>query len=154
MPANYSVQQVANWFLGQSSMSPKKLQKLMYYAYAWTLVLTNEDSQQLTNRLFDEQFEAWVHGPVLKQIYHAYNQYGFSEIPQRSQTTEFTPDVLDILGQVWDVYGGYTANELESMTHQELPWQEARGGLSPLEASNQKLRDRTVFDFYISRAAS
>jgi len=151
MTTNYSVQQVATWFLAQSSMSPKKLQKLMYYAYVWVLTLTNEDANHLNNRLFDVRFEAWVHGPVLKQIYRQYNQYGFSDIPQATQTPEFVSDITDILHQVWEVYGHYTANELESMTHQELPWQEARQDLSPLEASSRELSDRTIFDFYVAQ---
>jgi len=151
MTTNYSVQQVATCFLAQSSMSPKKLQKLMYYAYVWVLTLTNEDANHLNNRLFDVRFEAWVHGPVLKQIYRQYNQYGFSDIPQATQTPEFVSDITDILHQVWEVYGHYTANELESMTHQELPWQEARQDLSPLEASSRELSDRTIFDFYVAQ---
>lgn len=132
-------------------MSPKKLQKLMYYAYVCVLTLTNEDANHLNNRLFDVRFEAWVHGPVLKQIYRQYNQYGFSDIPQATQTPEFVSDITDILHQVWEVYGHYTANELESMTHQELPWQEARQDLSPLEASSRELSDRTIFDFYVAQ---
>jgi len=148
---NYSVQQVATWFLSQASMSPKKLQKLMYYAYAWVLTLTNEDADHLDNRLFDVRFEAWVHGPVLKQVYRQYNQYGFSDIPQATQAPEFVSDITDILHQVWEVYGHYTANELESMTHQERPWQEARQDLSPLEASSRVLSDRTIFDFYLTQ---
>lgn len=154
MSVNYSTQQVADWFLAQSSMSPKKLQKLMYYAYAWILTLTNESSQHLNNRLFDQHFEAWVHGPVLRSIYYEYNHYRFDEIPQKGETPKFSADVMDILEQVWQVYGSYSANELESITHQELPWQVARQNLSPLEASNRYLDDRVIFDFYIQQVAN
>lgn len=38
---------VADWFLGKDSMSPKKLQKLVYYAYAWVLTLMNENEDDL-----------------------------------------------------------------------------------------------------------
>lgn len=35
---------VANWFLTKESMTPKKVQKLVYYAYSWYLTLMNEKS--------------------------------------------------------------------------------------------------------------
>ena len=32
-----TVSNVAKWFLSKESMTPKKLQKIVYYAYAWFL---------------------------------------------------------------------------------------------------------------------
>ena len=63
------VSKVANFYLSKQSMSPKKLQKILYYAYAWTLALLNDDEEHLNNRLFDSKFEAWVHGPVLPEVF-------------------------------------------------------------------------------------
>ncbi|EGE9348465.1 hypothetical protein IBL91_003145, partial [Listeria monocytogenes] len=60
----YTADQVADWFLCRKAMTPKKLQKMLYYAYAWTLTLTNDNPDDLKNKLFPEKFEAWVHGPV------------------------------------------------------------------------------------------
>ena len=42
---------IANWFLQKEAMSPKKLQKLVYYAYAWNLIVNHL-------KLFDEPFKA------------------------------------------------------------------------------------------------
>ena len=61
---------VADWFLGKDSMSPKKLQKIVYYAYAWVLTLMNESENDLDIKLFDSRIEAWVHGPVIPELYH------------------------------------------------------------------------------------
>ena len=76
------VSKVANFYLSKQSMSPKKLQKILYYAYAWTLALLNDDEEHLNNRLFDSKFEAWVHGPVNREIYNRFNpaKYLYSEI--------------------------------------------------------------------------
>jgi uncharacterized phage-associated protein len=52
-----TIQQIAQWFLCKESMTHKKLQKLCYYAQAWNLALHNSE-------LFEDRFEAWVHGPV------------------------------------------------------------------------------------------
>lgn len=152
--SQYTYDEVANWFLskGEGKISPKKLQKLVYYAYAWTLTLLNDSVNKLDNRLFEGvQFEAWIHGPVIHELYNKYSKYGFNNINETKECPEFTEDIQDILDQVWNVYDQYSADELESMTHQELPWQNARKGLSPLESSSQKINDQNIYNCYIQR---
>lgn len=152
--SQYTYDEVADWFLakGDGSISPKKLQKLVYYAYAWTLTLLNDTADNLTNRLFDDgQFEAWVHGPVIPRLYHEYREYGFNPILQCPQKPNFTKDIEDILEQVWKVYGKYDAYQLESMTHQESPWENARKGLDPLDSGRTVISDKDMFNYYIQR---
>lgn len=154
--SQYTYDEVADWFLakGKGSISPKKLQKLVYYAYAWTLTLLNESADNLKNRLFnDAHFEAWVHGPVIHELYNEYSKYGFSDISESKDKPLFVEDVEDVLNQVWDVYGKYNADQLESMTHQESPWLNARKGLSPLDSSTNIISDEDMFNCYIKRIA-
>ena len=47
-----------------------KLQKLCYYAQAWSLVWDDTP-------LFDEEFYAWTNGPVCKELFY-YTQGMFS----------------------------------------------------------------------------
>ena len=156
MTAPYTYNEVADWFLlkDNGNISPKKLQKLVYYAYAWTLTLLNDSADHLNNRLFDDgKFEAWVHGPVIRGLYAEYADYGFNDIPEKSiQPVKFASDVQDVLNQVWDVYGKYTADQLESLTHQEDPWKNARKGYSPLENCDKTISDKDMFNYYIQRA--
>lgn len=62
---------VAKYFLSLQgndagdAISNMKLQKLLYYAQGFALAL-------LDKPLFDEDFEAWAHGPVLRCIYNKY----------------------------------------------------------------------------------
>lgn len=149
----YKAVDVANWMLNKQSMSPKKLQKMVYYVYAWTLTLLNESSDKLNNRLFDEPIEAWVHGPVVPSLYHKYSQYGYDNIDKVDHCIKFPEDVEDVLNQVLDVYGSYNANQLESITHQESPWINARQGLLPLEGGNRPIKDKDIFDYYIQQSA-
>ena len=154
--SRYTYNQVADWFLSKDKggISPKKLQKLVYYAYAWTLTLTNDSADKINNRLFEDgKFEAWIHGPVIRGLYAEYANYGFSGITKEPNKTKFTDDVEDILNQVWEVYGKYTADQLESMTHQEDPWKKARKGYSPLENCSNKISDEDIFNYYIKRVA-
>lgn len=148
----YTANNVADWFLYQDEMSPKKLQKLVYYAYAWSLVFFNESSDTIENRLFNEKIEAWVHGPVVRELYVKYKPFGYRNIDQKpEEEPKFDEEIKDVLEQVWDMYGGFNGNQLESLSHNEKPWEEARGDLLPLDSSNQNLNDKTIFEFYGSR---
>lgn len=145
----YNVADVIDWFLSKDSMSPKKLQKLLYYAYSWTLTLQNEDANSLDNKLFNHKFEAWVHGPVVPEIYHDFKGFGYHDIDKRNEKVIFDDEIEDILNQVWEVYGDFTGNQLESITHQEAPWINARDGKNSLERSRTELSDTDIFEYYI-----
>ncbi|MCT4785708.1 Panacea domain-containing protein [Exiguobacterium aestuarii] len=151
----YNIQSIIDYFLSKEEMTPKKLQKLLYYAYSWHLVFENESSDELSERLFSERFQAWVHGPVVPAIYHQYKEYGGSPIPRvedfNLESANFTDETKDVLNQVWEIYGGYNGNELESISHQEKPWLEARGGCSPIELCQTEINDETIFETYGSR---
>lgn len=149
----YTVFQIADWFLSKSAMTPKKLQKIVYYAYAWTLTLMNDKVDDLQVKLFeDDHIEAWVHGPVMPKLYSEYRQYGYQLIDKKDDIeTVFNEDVQDVLQQVWDIYGEYSADELESITHQESPWQMARNGVKPLDISDRWITDNSIYSYYIQR---
>jgi uncharacterized phage-associated protein len=126
-------------------ISNKKLQKLVYYAQAWSLVLTN-------NPLFHEPFEAWIHGPAIPALYRKFKQFGFK--PVESQNPKFDPDGFphkDILDEVWRVYGKYDADYLEILTHQEEPWIRAREALEFEESSNKEISTEIMKNFYMQK---
>lgn len=154
-PVVYTADKVADWFLnkGEKQISPKKLQKLVYYAYAWTLTLFNDSPDDLKIKLFHDPIEAWVHGPAIHSLSAKYSNYGFMPIDEVPDKPVFAKDVENVLKQVWDVYGQYDADELESMTHQEDPWINARKGLSPLESGSNQINDKDIYSFYIKQAA-
>lgn len=146
------LKEIINWFLSKTSMSPKKLQKLLYYAQSWTITLENEKSDDIKNKLFNENFEAWVHGPVIPTVYHEYKAYGYSNIPKLNENIQFDEDKENILQQVFEVYGGYNGNELENITHQEEPWQKARKGFSSLEICQNVISEKDMFEYYVRQA--
>lgn len=151
----YTADQVADWFLaekGDKNISPKKLQKLVYYAYAWTLTLLNDSPDELNNKLFTDRIEAWVHGPAIHSLYSKYANYGFEPITKTPKKPKFPEDIENILKQVWEIYGSFSADELESITHQEAPWQKARKGLSPLDSGSNVISDKDIYSFYIQKS--
>jgi uncharacterized phage-associated protein len=148
----YPIQDVINWFLAKEAMTPKKLQKILYFAYSWTLTLENENANNIENKLFEDEFEAWVHGPVIREVYESFRIYGYQEIPQyQGPAPTFSEDIEEILLDVWEEYGHYSGSELESITHQEDPWIKARAGYSPLERCTNKISEEDIFNYYIQR---
>lgn len=150
----YQVETVADFFLNKAAMTPKKLQKLLYYAYSWHLVIMNEDGEDLSERLFENEIQAWVHGPVVPEIYFKYRDHGRNNIDQKESfdaDKAFDCDTIDVLEQVWEVYGHYNGNELESISHQEKPWIEGRGDCGPIDICRTVINDATIFETYGAR---
>lgn len=116
------IKSIANWFLKKEPMTHKKVQKLCYYAQAWSYALRDRP-------ITDADFQAWVHGPVSPELYKEYAGSGFSDLrPTESVPTDFPPEELELLNSVWETYGESTGNSLEVLTHGELPWINARKG--------------------------
>jgi len=112
-------------------ISPKKLQKLVYYAQVWSMVLRNQP-------LFSQATKAWMHGPVVRELWEKYQDYRFNAIPEpETPIPDFIPSELEVLEYTWGRYGELSARQLEEMTHQEAPWQIARKDLPPQQRSNE-----------------
>ena len=101
------------------NVSNKKLQKLAYYVYAWYMVIYNK-------KIANIEFEAWEHGPVCRKLYNKYRCYGWNVIPSYKGFVLADDEKIKFIQGVLNVYGDYSADELEQMTHNELPWIEAR----------------------------
>ena len=132
---------VANWFLSKEAMTPKKLQKLVYYAYAWNYALRKKE-------LFPATYEAWVHGPVCRALWQKYNNYGWNDIEKVAVAPTFDNATTDLLESVWLTYGEKSANELEALTHRDEPWQKAREGVPPMEPCTNKISKEDIQSFY------
>ncbi len=138
-----SIFKVADWFLSKERMTHKKLQKLCYYAQAWSYAICPEP-------ISDAIFEAWVHGPVCRELYDKYKSYGFGYIPQVCDLPLFTPDEESFLADVWETYGDMSANSLEVLSHSEPPWQKARLGLDSGAQCNTPIETKDMASFYRS----
>ena len=136
---------VAEYFLTKEKMSNKKLQKLCYYAQAWHYAFYDKG-------LFYQDIEAWVHGPVVRDVYNKYRDYKWNDIPKPSANNfNFIDKEEEFLDDVYCKYGEFDGDELEILTHQELPWQEAREGLEEWEPSDVIIEPRTMSDYYWSK---
>ncbi len=84
---------VARYFLGLATedgdlITNLKMQKLVYYAYAWTLVKNDR-------KLFDEPIQAWANGPVVPSLYQELKCYRAGPIEEEFLAVESGVDPED-----------------------------------------------------------
>jgi len=125
------------------AISNLKLQKLLYYAQAWHLAFESKP-------LFGDRIEAWVHGPVVPNVFREYREFKWS--PLMVECTEHpAPDVVQHAQKVLDAYGGFDAPQLERMTHGEDPWREARAGLPDDVSSTREISWEAMRKYFSAR---
>ncbi len=142
-----SLYEISDWFLcsidreAGESVTHLKLQKLVYYAQAWAVVLFDSP-------LFDEDFQAWARGPALQSLFVRYGDHGWDSLPVPESCPELDEDTENLLEDVLNVYGRYSAKYLENLTHQEEPWLEARGNLPPEARSDSLISKKSMKRYY------
>lgn len=126
MAPPYPAMTVAKWFIAfgeveEGDVSNLKLQKLLYYAQGEYLVESDDP-------LFDEDIQAWSHGPVVPVVYHAYKDAGAGvlELPEDDPWSwdRIDEDTTQFLIDVWERFGSLAAWRLREMTHRNGPWRE------------------------------
>ncbi|WP_202813401.1 Panacea domain-containing protein [Secundilactobacillus paracollinoides] len=148
----YTADDTANWYLSRNSMSRQKLQKMVYYAYAWVLTVNNEDVAHLNNRLFSESIMAWVHGPAIPTLSRQYREFGDNVIPLQEDRVYFPSEISEVLQEVQDIYGHLSEDQFESIAHEEDPWLLARRGLTPADTGHAIISDESIFNYYVQQA--
>lgn len=137
------------------TVSHKKLQKLLYYVEAWHLVNFEEP-------LLKEDFQAWVHGPVIPELYQKLKEFGFNnlevvndehetvdkEIAAIIKRNNLTSDKVQFIYSVLDTYGSLTSFDLELLSHSEMPWIKARGNCTPHDRCTNIISKESMFEFY------
>lgn len=146
----YNSKSIANYFLdlaekeNDHSMTPMKIQKLVYYAQGWHLAVYGRP-------LIHEQIEAWQYGPVIESLYRTFKFYGKEPVEAKAVRYKFPTNIdedsfdeiesyvatiyndendvedpevtADFLEEIWRVYGGFSGIQLSNMTHTSgSPW--------------------------------
>lgn len=131
---------------------PVKIQKILYFLYL-------EYLKEKKKKLFEEEFEAWVYGPVLRRVYNhlRYNGLTFNEyetfdsekdeyiftkiIPLKDQET------IDFINKKIKKYKNKTTFILVEEAHKTKPWINARKGLKESEISTEKIKFKDLENF-------
>ena len=146
-PVPVSVLDVAAYILSKTGeISAIKLEKLVYYCQAWSLVWDEQP-------LFPEPIEAWRYGPVIPALYRYHRgQYLIRRIgvglPSKLSTAQ-----RETIDAVLDYYGTMSAQALVNLSHSEKPWQNARIGVSPDENGGREISLASMAEYYASLTA-
>jgi uncharacterized phage-associated protein len=125
----------------QGEMTAMKLQKLVYYCQAWSLVWDEEP-------LFRERIEAWANGPVVPALYRFHKgQFKVSSWP-RGDSSKLTKKQRETIDAVLRYYGNRSSQWLSDLTHRERPWAEARSGLSPGDPGATEISHASMDEYY------
>ncbi len=122
--SKYTALDIANWFIWRNTLeepnsekiSLLKVLKLLYYAEGCSLALGR-------GSLFDEPIVAWEHGPVVTDVYFSFpDAYNLEYDDKSVEKINKNLEDKDLLEQVFEVFGSYTAWALRNKTHRETPW--------------------------------
>ncbi len=118
-----------------------KLQKLVYYSQAWSLVWDEKP-------LFRERIEAWINGPVVPNLYRVHRgEYFVSKWPHGSEAN-LSSIQRDTIDAVLKFYGDKSSQWLSDLTHAEEPWKQARKGLPPSEPCGNEITHASMAEYY------
>ena len=118
-----------------------KLQKLVYYSQAWSLVWDEKP-------LFPNRIEAWANGPVVRDLYEAHRgQFQVSNLPKGDAAALSGPE-RETVDSVLKFYGDKEGQWLSDLTHREDPWKNAREGLAPGEYGCREITHAALAEYY------
>ena len=139
-----SAHDVAAYILAQQGeMTTMKLQKLVYYSQAWSLVWDERP-------LFSERIEAWIGGPIVPALYDQHKGAFKVSNWKWGDPTALDVDALETVNVVLKSYGSMSGQQLSDLTHAEGPWKDARKGLPANERGNREITHGSMFEFYDS----
>ena len=97
-----------------ASLINLKLQKLLYYVQAWSYGINKKP-------MFDGEFEAWIHGPVNREIYNRFNstKYLYSEInidDCMNHNVSLSSEDAEFIDFILENYLKYSGAELERLS--------------------------------------
>ena len=151
-------------------ITPLALQKSLYYIQGFHFAFYK-------SFIFTDDCQAWVHGPVYKDVYLRYKNYTFDPIDsptteisgiksseklddyryaQKSDITRLTAELTTTLSttekavcdSVIDNLCCYSGKELERFTHHEEPWILTRGNLKADDSSDKIISKNMIGEYF------
>lgn len=137
---------VVNYLVSKcEDITPLALQKLLYYVQGFYYAFINQF-------IFEENCEAWVHGPVYRDIYFKYREYRFDPISVSETADDLNLTVSEkaIIDSVVKHLSCYSGKVLEAFTHTETPWLSTRGDLPASVSTDRKIDKKLIADYFIA----
>lgn len=134
---------VASSLEAGDTISNLKMQKMLYYAQGWHFAHFNTP-------LFDDEIEAWKHGPVVRQVYNEFKKYGrdaisFDELDSFDKNT-INSDEQEFITFVFKRLSRISAWELAELTHKEPPYKD-----NFVEAMNNNIPKDEIKNYFCTK---
>lgn len=125
-------------------VTPLALQKALYYIQGFYYAFFGK-------YLFKEDCEAWVHGPVYREVYKRYSDYRFDPIQSYSSNEDIDLGSSEraILDSIIKNICCYSGKVLENFTHAETPWLITRGELPNNVPSSSIIEKELIGKYFV-----
>ena len=127
----------------QSPMTTMKLQKLVYYCQAWSVVWDSKP-------IFKDRIEAWASGPVVPSLYNIHRGSFLIDNLSIGNPNNLTEPEIETIDAVLQTYGDKSAQWLSDLTHMENPWNDARKGIPSGQNCEEEITLSSLEEYYNS----
>ncbi|MCF0145581.1 MAG: DUF4065 domain-containing protein [Eubacterium sp.] len=140
---------IAYLFENLEEVTPLMLQKLLYFIQGVSYAVNGKP-------MFEEDCQAWVHGPVFPEVYDLFRDFKYNPIEDarfalfERTAGRLSDDEKKVIDLVIGSFGLYGGKVLERITHNEKPWIDARKGYSDGIPSNELLSKESIRSYYQS----
>ena len=124
------------------SITSVKLQKLLYYSQAWSLVWDEAP-------LFPEEVEAWAQGPVVRAVYDKHPDFRMIGSWPCGDLDTLDVAQRETVDSVLEYYGGKSSQWLVALTKRERPWIDARSDLAYDALSAVVITHAAMAEYYV-----
>ncbi len=118
-----------------------KLEKLVFYSQAWSIVWDGEP-------LFSATIQAWKDGPVVPDVFRYHKGKFQIDGWSHGNPGNLTPEQIATVKGVLAFYGDREPSKLVEISHRERPWRDARRGLLPDERGEQPITVEAIREYY------
>ncbi|NLG03597.1 MAG: DUF4065 domain-containing protein [Clostridia bacterium] len=128
-------------------ITPLALQKILYFIQGIYMVMFGEP-------LYEEDCMAWVHGPVYEEVYDLFKDFKYNPIEDnrfaifKERFEKLSDQEKKVIDLVIHSFGKYSGKVLETITHNETPWKEARTDYESLQPSREIIDKNEIKKYF------
>lgn len=139
-----TVHDVAAYILQKlGKMTTMKLQKLVYYSQAWSLVWDEKP-------LFKNRIEAWANGPVAPDLYNIHRGKFTVAAWPKGDPKRLGQTEKETIDAVLNFYGVKSSQWLSDLTHGEAPWRDAGDGFAPGQFCDAEITPAAMAEYTVA----
>lgn len=119
----------------------------------------NENKQDnldkfMKNIYVEEDCMVWVHGLVYEEVYDIFRDFKYNPIEDnrfvifKNRFDQLSDQEKEVIDVVINSFGKYSGKVLETITHGENPWKDARSDCEPLQLSRKVIEKEKIQEYF------